>query len=167
VSGIIRYHWIPAKYFSKRTGPIQSIILHATEGTKAGDIPTLVGGDGRKVSVHWYVTREGDFYHFVQDADIANHAGAVNQDAASNAHSIGIEQEYRAGVDTWTNVQIQSCANLVAFLMQKHGGLKIFSHAEVAAPKGRKSDPENYPWNKFHALLQESQIRTWSAEQIV
>lgn len=166
MSGVIKYHWMPAKFFGNRPGPIKSIILHATEGTKASDIPTLVGGDGRKVSVHWYITREGDFLHFVQDSDSANHAGRVSNDDASNAHSIGIEQEYRAGIDNWTDTQVMACANLVAFLFQKHGQLEIFSHAEVAAPAGRKSDPENFPWAKFHIWLSDAKKVTWSAEQI-
>lgn len=166
MTGIIRYHWIAAKYFGKRNGPIQSIILHATEGTKAGDIPTLVDGDGRKVSVHWYITRDGEVYHFVQDADKANHVGPALRNDASNAHSIGIEQEYRSGVDHWTDAQVQMCANLCAFLMQRHGDLAIFSHADVAAPKGRKTDPEKYPWDEFHAWLVEAKTKTWEVEQI-
>lgn len=167
MNNVIRYHWIAAKYHSPRTGVIESIVLHATEGTKAGDIPTLVGGDGRKVSVHWYITRDGEVYHFVQDNAVANHVGRALRNDASNAHSIGIEQEYRSGIDHWTDIQVQMCANLVAFLLQKHGQLAIFAHAGVAAPKGRKIDPENYPWNKFHSLLAAAKLKIWEAAEIV
>lgn len=164
---LIKYHWIAAEFFhAGRPGQIESIILHATEGHIGGDIPTLVGGDGRSVSVHWYVTKKGEYYHFVQDADIANHAGAVSEVRYNNAHSIGIEQEGIPQTEPWPSVQIQATANLVAFLFQKHGTLEIISHAKAAVPPGRKSDPEPYPWAEFNTMLAEAQKQTWEAMQV-
>lgn len=163
---VIRYHWIAAKHFTLwRVRPIEGILLHATEGHEAGDVQTLVGGDGRKVSVHWYVTKTGKIYHFVQDADTANHAGAVNDARFSNAGSIGIEQENIGGND-WSGLQIEAVANLVAFLMQKHGELPIAYHKDVAVPKGRKSDPQHYPRVQFDARLAEARKLTWTAEAV-
>lgn len=167
MSDVIRYHWIEAKHYTKgRKRPIQSILLHATEGHRTGDIQTLVGGDGRKVSVHWYVCKNGDIYHFVQDADTANHAGSTFDAKFSNASSIGIEQEHIDNQEAWTDTQVQAVANLVAFIMQKHGELEIAYHRDVAKPHGRKTDPQGFPLQKFSVLLAEAEKKTWSAEQI-
>jgi len=165
--GTISYKWMAAKNF--RTGrrrKLASIILHSTEGHRGGDIPTLVGGDGRQVSVHWYVENDGSYVHFVQDADTAFHAGAVFANEYSNDASIGIEQEHIDGKEPWPDVQIRATANLCALLQQKHGNLKIVSHKFVAIPPGRKSDPEPYPWQKFNAMLAEARKQTWTAQQV-
>jgi len=164
-AGVISYIWKPARNFRKgRRRPIASLILHSTEGHKSGDIPTLIGGDGRQVSVHWYVTKTGEVWHFVQDVDTAFHAGAVVSPKYSNDASLGIEQEHIDGKEPWPDVQLQTVANLVAFLLQKHGELEIVSHAK-AAP-GRKHDPEPYEWKKFHSYLEEAEKVMWSAVQI-
>src|SRR4029450_11549943 len=71
---------------------IRNIILHSSDGRKAGDLATLTGED---VSAHWYVTRAGEIFHLVNDEDTAFHAGKVTkQKFFSNAATIGIEQEH-------------------------------------------------------------------------
>lgn len=164
---VINYIWKPAKNF--RTGrrrALATIILHSTEGHKGGDLPTLIGGDGRQVSVHWYVTKDGGIYHFVQDADTAFHAGAVVAPKYSNDASIGIEQEHIDGQEPWPDLQLRTVANLVAFLKQKHGDLAITSHKVAAAPPGRKSDPEPYPWATFNAYVAAAMKLTWTAQTV-
>lgn len=157
----IEFTFKPAQAFMRgRSLPVQSIIVHSSEGRKAGDIATLTGN---AVSSHWYVTREADIFHFVDDADTAFHAGRVNDSKFSNSASIGIEQEHfdpdpkrhLPNGEDWPDVQIQAVANLCAFLFQKHSLSKssIKSHAEVAAPKGRKRDPFNYPFEKLFQLI--------------
>lgn len=166
MSNVIRYNWITAKHFGKgRSKPIRSIILHATEGHKAGDLETLVGGDGRKVSVHWYVTKTGEYYHFVQDADTANHVGQVFDAKFSNSCSIGIEQEHVDNEEDWPDVQVTATANLCAFLRQKHGTLEIAYHKDVAKPHGRKSDPQGFPLDRFHEIMNEAMSHAWTAEE--
>lgn len=163
----LQYTWMPAKNFrAGRRRALSSIILHSTEGHRGGDIPTLVGGDGRQVSVHWYVQSDGKIIHFVQDSDTAFHAGAVVDPKYSNDGSVGIEQEHIDGKEPWPDIQLQTVANLVAFLFQKHGPLEIISHKLAAFPPGRKSDPEPYPWQKFNALLAEARKQTWTVKQV-
>lgn len=153
----IPYIWLPCKdgYFTPGRKGFKSIILHSTEGSKQGDIATLTGQTDRKVSVNWYLLRDGTTYHFVVDSDTAYHAGAVISPKYSNAYSLGIEQEHRQGQD-WPDVQVRACARLCAALMQKHGVMEITTHAHAAAPPGRKSDPAGYPMPQFLAYLSEA-----------
>jgi N-acetyl-anhydromuramyl-L-alanine amidase AmpD len=160
----IEFTFKPAKAFKRgRSLPVQSIIVHSSEGRKAGDIATLTGN---AVSSHWYVTRAAEVFHFVDDADTAFHAGRVNDSKFSNSASIGIEQEHfdpdpkrhLPDGEDWPDAQIQTVANLCAFLFQKHSLSKssIKSHAEVAFPKGRKRDPFKYPFEKLFQLIDEA-----------
>ena len=69
--GLIRYNWQPAQAFKPwrpGEGRITAIILHSSDGHEAGDIATLTGP---RVSAHWYVTRAGAIWHFVDDGDTA------------------------------------------------------------------------------------------------
>lgn len=163
-TGVIRYKWMQAAFHKARgAAKISSIILHATEGHCSGDIPTLVGGDRRSVSVHWYVERDGTIVHFVQNNEIANHAGAVTKPLYDNAHSLGIEQEHLDNHEDWPDVQIRACANLCAFLLQQYGAIPIVYHKDVAFPAGRKSDPQVYPRAAFDAYVKTAQALHWSA----
>src|SRR5262245_725777 len=140
---------------------IRNIILHSSDGRKAGDLATLTGED---VSAHWYVTRAGEIFHLVNDEDTAFHAGKVTKPRFfSNAATIGIEQEHfdpdpqagRPNSEDWPETQIETVAELVAFLLQEHGLNSpddIKTHAEVAAPPGRKQDPFGYPFKHFFTI---------------
>jgi len=60
-------------------------------------------------------------------------------------------------------------SELVAFLLQEHGLNSpddIKTHAEVAAPPGRKQDPFGYPFNHFFSLVENNRQFTWSAKAI-
>lgn len=165
---VIEYVWREAEHYTVGRGgaSIASIILHATEGHEAGDLETLIGGGGRSVSVHWYVTRTGKVYHMVDDANTANHAGVVIARAYSNSQSVGIETEH-VNTQDYPPVQVQTVANLCAFLRQKHGrGLAIKSHAQVASPPGRKTDPAQFPWDEFSHMVSTAMFTTWSAVQV-
>ncbi|GAB4015264.1 hypothetical protein GCM10028808_40090 [Spirosoma migulaei] len=153
--------------------PIQSIVIHSTDGRKTGDIETLTGN---KVSVHWYVTRKGEIFHFVNNADTAFHVGTFRDAKFSNSASLGIEQEHfdpdpengRPKNEDWPVIQIQTVANLCALLFQMHSLSKsvIKSHAEAAAPKGRKQDPFGYPLEKLFQLIDSAMNDQWVAVNI-
>jgi N-acetyl-anhydromuramyl-L-alanine amidase AmpD len=164
-----------AKAFRKgRNLAIRNIVLHSTEGREAGDLATLTG---KKVSVHWYVTRAGKVFHIVNDEDTAFHAGAVfKPNFFSNDATVGIEQEHfdpdpkkgRPNED-WPDKQIQKVAQLTAFLVKAHN-LKIpddiKTHEEIAKPKGRKQDPFGYPFEKFFELVESNLEFDWQTEEI-
>lgn len=159
--GTIRYTFKQAKAFKiGRAQPIRAIILHSTDGHEAGDVATLTGG---AVSVHWYVTRAGRYYHFVADADTAYHAGKVDDYARhGNAATIGIEQEHIDHQQAWPDSLVKATARLVAALRQKNGNLPVLAHAEVARPKGRKEDPAGFPWARLHDAVVEAMQESWT-----
>ena len=173
---VLSYHYKQAKSFtSGRTRTIQSIVLHSTDGREQGDIDTLTG-TSPKVSVHWYVTRTGKIYHFVDNTDTAFHAGKVVSVKYSNEASLGIEQEHfdpdpqhgRPGNEDWPDAQIQAAANISAFLCQRYNLTvdDIISHAAAAAPAGRKQDPFGYPWGDFKDKLAEARKASWVAQPV-
>ena len=143
--------------------PIRSIILHSSDGREEGDVATLTGAI---VSAHWYITRAGRIYHFVDNANTAYHAGKVNNLCFSNAASIGIEQEHFDGREEWPQAQVEAAGRLAAFLQQLYGDLQVRSHAAVAAPQGRKVDPVSYPWEIFSSACQAARGCRWSAEPL-
>lgn len=171
----IPYLWRPARegsYNHGRNLPIQSIILHSSCGHKAGDLPTLEGHDASHlVSAHWYVDKQGVYYHLVQNKDTAWHVGAVSEPRWSNSASIGIEQEHLdgelladgtvTGGEPWPDVQVQATARLCVALEQRLGHLAITHHSIVAVPHGRKTDPVGFPSEVFWAAWAEATRKTW------
>jgi hypothetical protein len=154
---------------------IRNIVLHSSDGREEGDLATLTGAD---VSAHWYVTRDGRIFHLVNDEDTAFHAGQVFEPLFfSNAATVGIEQEHfdpdppagRPNNESWPDIQIETVAQLTAFLLEQHGLVSpddIKTHARIASPKGRKQDPFGYPFDKFFPLVDENLKFEWRAEEI-
>jgi len=171
---VLRYTYKQAESFRHgRTETIQNIIVHSTDGRESGDVATLTGPN---VSVHWYVTRAGKIYHFVDNSDTAFHAGVVTSSEYSNAATIGIEQEHfdpdpqhgRPNNEDWPEIQITTVANLCTFLCQRYGLTEnqIHSHAFVASPPGRKQDPFGYPFDQLKAEMEQASAFTWVAQPV-
>lgn len=107
-----------------------------------------------KVSAHFFITRTGSIVQFVSLLDRAWHAGVSSFMGVENCndYSIGIELE---GCDTivYTQDQYNSLIKLTKLLQQNFPGIvkeRITSHAEIALPKGRKTDPGPcFDWNKY------------------
>ena len=157
------YEFIQAKCYQKGypNRRIEGIVLHSTDGHKAGDIATLTGTD-RNVSVHWYVAKDGSIYHFVADDDIAYHAGEVLDPSHwSNRYTVGIETEHMDGEENWTQVQLTALARLIVALRRKHGNIPIKGHASICKPVGRKEDPKDFPWDKFSDMVKSESNGDW------
>ena len=107
---------------------------------------------GVTVSAHFLIKRNGEIIQFVSTQDRAWHAGvsAFAEQDNCNDYSIGIELE---GCDTmpFDEMQYQALADLMHILMQAYPGIiktRVVSHAEIALPPGRKTDPGPYfNWN--------------------
>jgi hypothetical protein len=84
-----------------------------------------------------------------------HHAGRSFFQAFSNLneHSLGIEMEHFRSSDDWPDAQVDASAHLVAWLVQEFSleleTHPIASHAAVAIPLGRKSDPRGFRWDAF------------------
>lgn len=170
----IEYTYIQAKnYLPGRSRPVQNIILHASNGVERDDVPYFTTS---VVSAHWYITRDGRYYQFIDNADTAYHVGKAISTLYSNAATVGIEHEHldpdpeegRKNNQEWPDAQINASADLCAFLCHRYG-LKpenILTHAYVAEPPGRVSDPVGFPMKKFEERLKESMRYTWVTQSI-
>jgi len=135
---------------------IQGVIMHSSDGSLKSDINTLTGGDpSHKVSVHYYVAKDGTVHHFVNDNDIAYDVGQTSGPLAhlNNATTIGIETEHVDGTP-WEDSLIRGEARLAAQLLKRYPNLSIddfHGHSDVAPE--RKQDPLDFPWDKFRQYV--------------
>lgn len=153
---IIQYPALASAYTAQKPGRrVDMIVLHATGGSKIGDLYTLSGRDRRHlVSTHYYVTKLGEIYQLVQDKDIAWHSGVSFWQGESdcNRFSLGIETEnLNDGRDPYPTAQQEAVLWLVRTKVQQYKipRSRLVRHAQVALPPGRKSDPRGYPWETF------------------
>lgn len=152
----------PNSYHAGREGDgqVQGIILHSSDGRESGDINQLTQGG---VSSHYYVTRSGKIYQFVDEKDTAYHAGKT-VGPYNNSNTVGIEQEHfdpggqggQEGED-WPDAQVQATARLTAYLENKYGltNDNVRTHSQIAPE--RKQDPYNFPFDKFYSMVGGSQ----------
>ncbi len=140
---------------------VSSVICHhtATSDAARGDIPTLSvlkNGHGSLPGPlsQLGLSRSGVVY--VVAAGRCNHAGRTRYSHQSNSNSIGIECE-ASGRYPIQGVQLEAYHKLVKALIT-HYGLpvsRVYSHAEVAVPSGRKNDVKNN-MNTFRGAVAES-----------
>jgi AmpD protein len=112
---------------------------------------------GVKVSAHFFIKRDGEMIQFVSTIDRAWHAGVSAFDGRDNCndYSIGIELE---GCDTmpFEKPQYQALSELLQMIMDAYPQVtqaRVVSHAEIALPPGRKTDPGPYfDWNNLWSI---------------
>ena len=132
---------------------IDMIVLHATAGTRQGDLYTLSGRDRRHlVSCHYYITKLGEIYQLVQDKDIAWHAGVSywQGESSCNRFSLGIELEnLNDGNDKYPQPQMDAALWLMQTKVRQYAipRSRFVRHLDVA-PR-RKVDPRGFPWESF------------------
>ncbi len=141
------------------------IVLHATVGSLQSAISHLVN-PRTKVSTHYLISKTGRILRLVAESHVAWHAGRAKWKNTTkvNEISIGIELENRNdGVDPYPAAQLRSLTELVYDLMQRYQLSRddITSHAAVAVPAGRKTDPKNFPWSSFLAGLPSDPFVDW------
>lgn len=153
---IIPYAALPSAYTPRNPGRrIDMIVLHATAGSKTGDLWTLSGRDRlHLVSTHYYITKIGEIYQLVEDKDIAWHAGESywQGEEDCNRFSLGVELENRNdGRDAYPEAQLAALLWLVRIKVQQYKipRSRLVRHAEIAVPHARKTDPRGFPWSSW------------------
>lgn len=142
----------------KRPGnvPPNAIVLHSGEGdSAAADIDFLTTDPS--ASSHYYVTRKGKVFQFVDDARRASHSGPTLylDERGWNDFSLGIETEHRKG-QTWPQVQLDAMAELTKQLIVKHGVLRerVVAHRWIRRPvSAEHQDPTNFPDPKLRGFI--------------
>src|SRR5919107_3409572 len=143
--------------------PIDTIILHVTQGSFAGTISWFSSPKSRVCTHYTIRASDGFIAQSVREKDIARHAGNWSY----NQTSIGIEHEgYVENPTSFTEAMYLSSAKLVAYLVRKYripvDRQHIIGHNEVPNPNkpGRyggasgHQDPGPYwNWNKYIGLI--------------
>lgn len=130
------------------------IVLHATADSVINASRSWFRNRKAIASSHYIIDTNGDIYAEVREEDTAYHAGvsAWDGDANINDVSIGIEMvNLNDGKDIYDSAQYNSCVVLVKSLINKYNIKRenVVTHAQVALPKGRKTDPFLFPMQKF------------------
>lgn len=146
---------------------VRTIVAHhtATAASAPGDYPSInVVRNGRTglpgPLSQLGLGRDGTVY--VIAAGLSYHAGKTHHRDQGNAYAIGIEAEH-PGTGPWPKQQRDAYVRLCAALVDHYGLTvsRVQGHKEVAAPTGRKSDP-NFDMDAFRAditdILQEDDM---------
>jgi hypothetical protein len=110
-------------YSSRNGATIDKIVLHCTEGSLASTLAEFQRSDGRQVSAHYVIDRNGDIYQMVSDSDRANHCMGANE------NSIGIEH-VGTETDSLAAPQAAASAALIRWLLEQYHipRTNIFGH---------------------------------------
>jgi N-acetyl-anhydromuramyl-L-alanine amidase AmpD len=145
---------------------VVGIVLHDTAGSgKINDVRELANpSDGRRVSVDFCVTRDGEIFQLSPDLrkNTMFHAGRSTSfkglvNGAVNRGTIGIEIVQKADLSlspTYPEAQVKSVAKLCAHLCEEFGLTRgdVTTHARIIRD-GSRSDPRRFPFEKFDAVF--------------
>src|SRR5581483_4872257 len=138
---------------------IDKIVLHCTEGSLASALAEFQKPDGRQVSAHYMIDRNGDIYQMVSDSDRSNHCMGANQ------NSIGIEH-VGTETDSLTAPQAAASAALIRWLLQQYHipRTSIFGHD--FAPGYCRPGGTSCPDKLFGPVHSQSTIAAWVEENV-
>ncbi len=134
----------------------QVIVLHTTGGPSAESALSWFDQTKSGVSSHVVIDKDGTVYRVVPDDRVAWHAGVSKFDGHTDVNKISLGVEMVGlNVQTYPPAQLQACAQWCAEKCKFYGIAldHIVGHKDVALPVGRKSDPENFPWDTWRPML--------------
>ena len=153
------YEFIPSPNFGERpkNAVINCVVVHATV------IPTLEGTVAHfldpktEVSAHFVVGRDGRIVQMVPIEKRAWHTGVSTWMGEGNLNntSVGIEMvNLNDGNDPYPPEQLQAVAGIIRFVRNYYPvpDSRIVSHADIAVPHGRKSDPLGFDFASLKRL---------------
>ena len=111
-----------------------------------------------RASAHYLILRDGSVHQLVAENNIAYHSGWSRLPVPPytrflDKSSIGIELANRENT-TLTDAQYESLAKLVKNIKTRHQIKNILGHKDVTS---YKTDPWNFDWSKFKAMIAEDQ----------
>jgi N-acetyl-anhydromuramyl-L-alanine amidase AmpD len=134
---------------------VDVLLLHATVGSAAASL-SWFRNPASRVSIHYLVDKQGRVYSLTPESLTAWHAGRASWQGRTNlnACSIGVELENRNdGKDPYPQAQLDSLVDLARDLRTRWPIQHYLTHAQVAVPRGRKSDPRGFPMTWFLSRL--------------
>lgn len=142
------------------TGAVQQLFTNRLDWDAH---PYYQGIRGIQVSAHFFITRAGAVWQFVDCGQRAWHAGASHWRGRGNCNddSIGIELEGLEGL-TFEPAQYAALAQLCADLAAHYPIRHVAGHEHVAP--GRKRDPgPGFDWQRLRSSLA-GQALQWPAD---
>lgn len=142
-----------------RANTVDTIVLHATViNTMAGTQRAFLDDRVRRVSAHYIIDRDGSTVQMVDERRVGWHAGVSELEGRTgvNEFSLGIELiNLNDGRDPYPEAQMQALVELVRDIRTRWNvpDSRIVSHAQIARPIGRKSDPLGFDFDEFFRRL--------------
>ena len=151
-------HFITWGFWKYNNRAIDTIIIHSSYNPRAKDKYSLEAVlkiyKRFKVAPHYVILRDGSIYQLVDEKDVANHAGISHLPTPPytkkvSSFSIGIELVENKKY-TPTEEQYKSLAELVKDIESRYKIKNILGHKDITR---RKTDPWNFDWAKFNAMI--------------
>ncbi len=124
---------------------VDTVVLHATVLDTVDEVCEHFRKSDPGVSAHYTIDRDGTVYQHVDETEKAFHAGVSEMPdgrTVVNDFAIGIELvNLNDGFDPYPESQIVALRSLLADIRSRHPIKHVVSHAEIARPRGRKTDP--------------------------
>lgn len=124
------------------------IILHATGPGSTRGILEWCTNPASKVSYHGLIAPDGTYYNLVNPERAAWHAGVSEWNGIKAVNSISLGLSFvnpNDGKIPLTPQQISVAKGVIQYWRQNYPIEAVTTHAAVALPKGRKTDPELVP----------------------
>ncbi len=148
----------PSPNHSARSAAVSAIILHADAATQIGSSLDWVRRPESKVSYHVMVGRNGSIFHVVHPERKAWHAGVSEMDGVPNVNdfAIGVCLSNSNNGERFPITQLGAAADVCAVLCGHYNISidRITTHALVATPAGRKSDPKGLDLEAFREMVE-------------
>lgn len=134
---------------SPRQMPVDAIVLHADASVSVAGTIEWCGRESSNVSYHVVIGRSGQIYQLVPPGRQAWHAGESEFQGRRwcNAYAVGVcLSNKNDGIEPYPPAQLTAAEDVCATLC-RHYGIpveRITTHAEVARPRGRKTDPKGF-----------------------
>ena len=132
---------------------VDTVVLHATVLNTAAEVCEHFAKSEPGVSAHYTIDRDGTVYMHVDETQKAFHAGISEMPdgrTGVNDFSIGIELvNLNDGLDPFPKSQLEALRQLLTDIRARHPIAHVVSHAEIARPPGRKSDPRGLDVSQF------------------
>lgn len=148
------WHRKPSPHHAPRVQPVTAIVLHADASAAIESTLAWLADPVSKVSYHVVIGRSGAVFLPVHPDAKAYHAGTSSLDGVAfcNAYSVGVCLSNRNdGHEVFPLMQVAVAVEVCTRLC-RHYGIdpdRIVSHAQVATPAGRKTDPLGLDLEKF------------------
>ena len=124
------------------------IVLHATGPGTIKSVLEWMAIPASKVSYHGLIAPDGAYYQVVPDDRTAWHAGVSEWNGVQNINGISLGLSFvnpNNGQIPLTPQQIAIAKGVIQYWRQKYPIEAVTTHAAVARPVGRKTDPEGVP----------------------